>query len=77
MKKYVNRTALTFAQYKRFANFVICKWCLVLVNGNVERKLTGVKSGINRKIMIPPAGYFCLNLKDLVPLNLKQRFSAS
>jgi hypothetical protein len=43
-----------------------------VIKGTVQRKLTGVLSGINRKLLISSiaAGYFFLNLKGLVPLNL-------
>jgi hypothetical protein len=49
------------------------------VKGTVQRKLTGVLSVINRKLMISSiaAGYFLKNFKGLVPLNLKKHFSAS
>jgi hypothetical protein len=47
--------------------------------GTVQRKLTGVLSGINRKLMIDQsvAWYFCLNLKSHGPLNLNKRFSGA
>jgi hypothetical protein len=46
--------------------------------GTVQRKLTGVLSGINRKLMISTiaAGFFFFNFKGLVLLKLKKHFSA-
>jgi hypothetical protein len=47
--------------------------------GTVQRKLTWVKSGINRQLMIcqSVAWYFFLNLKSLGPLNSKKRSTTS
>jgi hypothetical protein len=60
-------------------------WCFfprllsqTFFKGNVQQKLTWVKSGINGQLMIchSVAWYLFLNLKSLGPLNLKKRFSA-
>jgi hypothetical protein len=47
--------------------------------GTVQRKLTGVLSGINRKLMTSHCsdGYSFFNLKSLGPLSLNKRFSAA
>jgi hypothetical protein len=47
--------------------------------GTVQRKLTGVLSGINQQLMISQsvAWNFYLNLKGLGPLNLNKLFSAA
>jgi hypothetical protein len=50
-----------------------------VLKGTVQRKLKGVLSGINRKLMISSivAGYFFKNFRGFVPLNLKKHFLAS
>jgi hypothetical protein len=52
---------------------------IVAIKGTVQRKLTGVLSGINRMLMIcsSVAWYFYLNLKSLGPLNFKKHFLAA
>jgi hypothetical protein len=52
---------------------------MAALKGTVQRKLTGVLSGINRKLMTCHCsdGYSFYNLKSLGPLNLNKRFSAA
>jgi hypothetical protein len=49
------------------------------VKGTVQRKLTGVLSGINQKLMTCHCsdGYSFFNLKSVGPLNLNKRFSVA
>jgi hypothetical protein len=49
------------------------------IKGTVQRKLTGVLSGINQQLMISQSvtWHFYLNLKGLGPLNLNKRFSTA
>jgi hypothetical protein len=49
------------------------------LKGTVQRKLTGVLSGINRQLVISQsvAWYYYLNLKGLGPLNLNKCFLAA
>jgi hypothetical protein len=51
---------------------------LTIIKGTVQRKLTGVLSGINRKLMICHCSDGCsfFNLKGLRSLNSKNMFSA-
>jgi hypothetical protein len=56
--------------------FVMVKQCGL--KGTVQRKLTGVLSGINQKLMICHCsdGYYFFNLKGLRSLKSKNVFSA-
>jgi hypothetical protein len=50
-----------------------------IIKGNVQQKLTWVKSGINWKLMISSivASFFFFLISGFVPLNLKKHFFAS
>jgi hypothetical protein len=76
----LNVTTSTIQSFSKIIDFIIQKpWFLEhLLKGTFQRKLTGVLSGINRKLMICHCsdGYSFFNLKGLRSLKSKTVFSA-